>query len=82
MTFIEVVKKKKEVGGGETEKYSYAIGWKKELYPCQKWTGSGKYPQHGEKTKKSKQTNNLFNTGLSNTLFPQEKYNILFSLKF
>ena len=30
MTFIEVVKKKKEVGGGETEKYSYAIGWKKE----------------------------------------------------
>lgn len=51
MTFIEVVKKKRR---GETEKYSYAIGCKKELYPCQKWTGSGKYPQHGEKTKKIK----------------------------
>ena len=38
-------------------------------------------PSMGRK-QKSNQTNNLFNTGLSNTLFPQEKYNILFSLKF
>ena len=35
-----------------------------------------------ERKQKSNQTNNLFDTGLSNTLFPQEKYNILFSLKF